>query len=65
VQKYKVIGRCAVAGVAPGGEVTRGQVEAAAGPGGHVPFDVLVGRHLEPVADEPEPAKPEPKRAPK
>jgi hypothetical protein len=59
--KYRVIGRCKVAGVAPGGIVTREQVEAAAGPGGHVPFDVLVGRHLQPVADEP--AKPEPKKA--
>jgi len=59
VQKYKVIGPCPVAGVAPGGLVTREQVEAFGGAApGHINFDVLIGPHLEPVADEPEaPAK--------
>lgn len=55
--KYKVIGPAAVAGVAPGGEVTRAQVEAFVGTG-DLHFEVLVGAHLEPVADEPKPDAP-------
>lgn len=51
-KRYKVIGPCAVADVQPGGTVTREQVEAYAGPDRPIRFDVLVGPHLEPVADE-------------
>jgi hypothetical protein len=55
----------AVAGVKPGGIVTREQVEAYGGPDAHIVFHVLVGTHLEPIPDEPEPVKAEPKKAPK
>jgi hypothetical protein len=47
--KYKVIGECEVAGVAPGGIVTAEQLEkhrALVGP--------LLGTHLEEVPDAPE-----------
>ena len=47
--KYYVVGPCKVAGVAPGGTVTREQVEAWAGDGGTINFDALVGVHLEEV----------------
>jgi hypothetical protein len=65
VQKYRVKeGAPPVAGVGPGGIVTRDQVESYGGAKpGHIHFDVLVGPFLEPVADEPEPAKPEPTKA--
>jgi hypothetical protein len=51
-----VKGTCAVAGVQPGGTVTREQVEAYGGPNLHINFGALLGTHLEPIADEP-PAK--------
>lgn len=55
MQKYKVTGPCRVAGVAPGGIVTREQVESYGGAApGTIHFDALVGPHLTEVA-EPEP----------
>lgn len=48
VQKYKVIGPCEVAGVAPGGTVTHAALEKA-----HANVEALLGAHLEPVPDEP------------
>jgi hypothetical protein len=53
---YEVLPPAPVAGVEPGGRVTREQVEAWGGPRAHIVFDVLVGTHLKEVADEPEPA---------
>lgn len=64
MQKYKVIGPCAVADVQPGGTVTREQVEAYGGEGRPIRFDVLVGPHLEEVKAEPE-AKVETRKAAK
>jgi len=58
---YRVIGPCEVAGVAPGGTVTREQVEGSAGPDGVIRFEVLLGPHLEEVTDQQDQA--EPKRA--
>lgn len=55
---YRVIGRCKVAGVEPGGTVTRDQVLAYGGPDARVNLDALVGVHLEEV----KPDKPEPKK---
>lgn len=51
--QYRVKGPCTIAGVAPGGTVTREQVEAFGGPDAIIHFDLLVGTHLELVADEP------------
>lgn len=51
--KWEVIGECEVAGVAPGGIVTREQLEAW----GDVNIGVLIGVHLQPVAGEPKPVK--------
>lgn len=54
--KYKVTGPCRVAGVAPGGIVTREQVESYGGAApGAIHFDALVGPHLTAMADEPKP----------
>lgn len=50
-QQYKIVGPCEVAGVAPGGTVTREQVEAFMGEGSVVQFNALIGPHLEPVQD--------------
>lgn len=54
---YRVIGRCKVAGVAPGGTVTRDQVLAYGGPDARVNLDALVGVHLEEVKPEPKKTK--------
>lgn len=51
-KQYKVLPPAPVAGVEPGGTVTREQVEAFHGPTGHVNFDALVGVHLAPAEDE-------------
>ena len=57
-EQYRVKGPCKVAGVEPGGTVTREQVEGFGGPDAIIHFDVLVGTHLELVKDEPKaPAK--------
>lgn len=50
MQKYRVIGPCVVAGVAPGGIVTREQIEACGEPG-TIHVDALIGPHLEPVGE--------------
>lgn len=55
-KQYRVLPPAPVAGVEPGGTVTREQVEAFHGPTGHVNFGALVGVHLAPVEDEPAPA---------
>jgi hypothetical protein len=67
-RQYRVIGPCKVAGVAPGDTVTRRQVMAFGGPGSHIHFDVLVGTHLEEVADGPpagKAGKPDTSKGPK
>lgn len=56
---YEVLPPAPVAGVAPGGTVTREQVEGWGGPDADINFDVLVGVHLQPVEEEAPPvAKP-------
>ena len=52
-KQYRVKGPCKVAGVAPGGTVTREQVEKFGGDSAEIHFDLLVGTHLEEVTEEP------------
>lgn len=56
MQKYRVIGPCAVAGVAPGGVVTRDDLDKA----GAI-IEPLLGVHLEAQADDSRLKKPAPK----
>ena len=58
-ERFTVTGPCSVAGVPPGGTVTRAQVEAWGEPGA-INVDALIGPHLTPVdaaADSPPDAK--------
>ena len=51
-EQYRVKGPCKVAGVEPGGTVTREQVEAWGGDDAHINFDALVGKHLEKAGED-------------